>query len=73
MSSNTLRRLKANCSSLTSIRCAANVAPSLDTNDQEVTCFSGISQTGTLYVPTGATGYNTWLTALGSGWTKVEY
>jgi hypothetical protein len=55
------------CPNLNKIRCTAISAPSLDANT-----FTGVSQTGTLYVPTGATGYDDWLTALGNGWTLVE-
>ena len=58
-----------NCSNLSTIRCNNMIAPQIEDND----IFENISQTGTLYVPTGATGYDTWLTELGAGWTKVEF
>ena len=55
------------CSGLTSITCLATTAPTLYGSN----VFNGISSTGTLYVPTGATGYNAWFgqNALPSGWT----
>lgn len=31
--------------------------------------ITGVSPTGTLYVPEGATGYDAWLTKLGEGWS----
>lgn len=55
------------CLGLSIIKCRANTAPSI-TNDT----FVNISQNGTLYVPVGSTGYDTWINILGSGWTIVE-
>ena len=56
------------CSNLSSIRCATIIAPQIVDDS-----FQNIAANGILYVPTGATGYDTWLTALGNGWTKVEF
>ena len=53
------------CTSLTSITCYATTAPSLNTNYNDI--FDGLPTSGTLYVPSGATGYDTWLNALPSG------
>ena len=59
------------CSNLSKITCNAMDAPTLYT---EYNCNSigNIAATGTLYVPTGSTGYDAWMTVLGNGWTKVE-
>lgn len=54
----------SSCVSLSSITCYATTAPSINNNT-----FTNHSPTGTIYVPTGATGYNTWLSKLGSGWS----
>ena len=61
------------CSALTTITCLATTAPSISYN----TNFLNIKSGGTLYVPIGSTGYNTWMRNsiyyLGYyGWTKVE-
>ena len=61
-----------NCNNLNSIVCNATTAPTIRT-----TTFQDVKTNGTLYVPTGSTGYNTWM---GTGnyylgkynWTKVE-
>ena len=53
-----------NCTSLTGITSYATTAPTI-TNST----FQGVSQTGTLYIPQGSTGYDDWENALGSGWT----
>jgi len=61
-----------NCSGLTSITCNATTAPTIQSNT-----FQNIGNDGTLHVPIGSTGYNTWM---GTGdyylgkynWTKVE-
>ena len=61
-----------NCYGLTSITLQATTAPTIDS-----TTFRGIHTNGTLYVPTGSTGYDVWM---GTGdyylgkysWTKVE-
>ena len=55
------------CLSLSQITCKANIAPSITSYT-----FLNISQNGTLYVPVGSTGYDTWINILGSGWTIVE-
>ena len=60
------------CNSLTSIICNATTAPSIQSDT-----FRNIKTGGTLTVPTGSTGYDTWM---GTGnyylgkynWTKVE-
>ena len=54
------------CSSLSAITSLATTAPTI-TN----TTFYNLNFGGTLYVPQGSSGYNTWLNQLG-GWTKVE-
>jgi hypothetical protein len=54
------------CTSLTNIVSNAMIAPTI-TNYT----FSNIKTGGTLYVPQGSTGYDTWINYL-SGWTKVE-
>lgn len=46
-------------------------APTLYT-DGSTNSIGNIAATGTLYVPTGSTGYDAWMTVLGNGWTKVE-
>ena len=46
------------------IYCYAPTAPTLETN-----VFRDQATNGILYVPSGATGYNAWLSALPSGWT----
>ena len=61
-----------NCSGLTSITSNATTAPTIVAET-----FDEIASNGTLYVPQGSTGYNTWM---GNGqyylgyynWTKVE-
>ena len=55
------------CSSLTSITSLAMTAQTI-TSDT----FYLVNQNGKLYVLVGSSGYDTWLTILGSGWTKVE-
>ena len=60
------------CSSLTNITSLATTSPTIQS-----TTFYGINTSGTLYVPQGSTGYDTWM---GTGnyylgkynWTKVE-
>ena len=59
------------CSNLSSITCNAMTAPTLF-DDKGSYPFTNIAANGTLYVPTGSTGYDTWLAQLGNGWTKVE-
>ena len=61
------RKAFQDCSSLTSITCNARIAPEITDNT-----FQNIASEGTLTVPLDATGYDTWLTKLGSDWTKVE-
>jgi len=61
-----------NCSGLTSITCNAMTAPTVTSNS-----FYGVKNGGTLYVPIGSSGYDTWMGTgsyyLGSiNWTKVE-
>ena len=61
-----------NCSSLTSITSLATIAPTIQSDT-----FQSIKTNGTLYVPTGSTGYDTWMSTgddyLGKyNWTKVE-
>ena len=58
-----------NCTSLSEITSNAMTAPTLPTSGQPV--FS-VASNGTLKVPTGSTGYDTWLTKLGSGWS-IQY
>ena len=60
------------CSSLASITCNKTTAPTIQNNT-----FYGIKTGGTLYVPVGSTGYDTWMQNanyyLGKyGWTKIE-
>lgn len=56
------------CSKLSTIICNNLTAPTIS-ND----IFYQIKTNGTLYVPIGSTGYDTWMTQLSSyGWTKVE-
>ena len=60
------------CSSLETITCLATTAPTIVS-----ATFRFVKNNGTLYVPTGSTGYNTWMSSdnfyLGSyNWTKVE-
>ena len=55
------------CSSLASITSLATTAPITQNNT-----FLNIIANGTLYVPSGSSGYNAWMSKLGSGWTKVE-
>lgn len=50
------------CPALNTIVSRAETAPSFTHN-------GGVSDTGTLYVPQGATGYDTWIESLGAGWT----
>ena len=56
-----------NCSSLGIIKCLAMIAPTIESNT-----FQYIKSSGTLTVPSGSTGYDTWLGYLGNSWTKVE-
>lgn len=61
------------CTGLTSIICNATTAPTISPE----TFIYGVKTGGTLYVPTGSTGYNVWMGTgnfyLGKyGWTKVE-
>ena len=60
------------CSSLQSIISLATTAPSISNNT-----FQNVKAGGTLYVPSGSSGYDTWMGSgnyyLGKyGWTKVE-
>lgn len=60
------------CSGLTSIICNATSAPTIN-----MRTFYNVKTGGTLYVPTGSSGYNTWMKTsnyyLGKyGWTKIE-
>ena len=58
----------ANCSGLESITSLATTAPTIRDNT-----FQNIKENGTLYVPQGSTGYNTWMQHLSYyNWTKVE-
>ncbi len=61
----------ANCSSLSKITSHIMVAP----NVQSAT-FGSVSNGGTLYVPIGSSGYDTWMNNQGNlgayNWTKVE-
>ena len=59
------------CSNLSKITCNAMVAPTLSV-DQSCNAIGHIAATGTLYVPTGSTGYDVWMAVLGNEWTKVE-
>ena len=52
------------CTSLNSITIGAMTAPTLDSYG----IFDGVPSGGTLYVPTGATGYSTWMSYL-NNWT----
>jgi hypothetical protein len=56
-----------NCSKLTSITSLAAKAPTITSNT-----FYNVKRNGTLRVPSGSTGYDTWMNYLGNGWTKVE-
>jgi len=56
----------AACFKLQTITCNATTAPTISNNT-----FNSVKSGGTLYVPTGSSGYNTWISKL-SGWTKVE-
>ena len=60
------------CTGITSITSLATTAPSIQSDT-----FSNIKTGGTLYVPTGSTGYDIWMSTdnfyLGKyGWTKIE-
>jgi len=55
-----------NCTSLSAITSFATTAPTIANNT-----FMYIKTGGTLYVPQGSSGYDTWMNRL-SGWTKVE-
>ena len=60
------------CTDLTSIISLATTAPGISSST-----FQDVKTGGTLYVPTGSSGYNTWMRNfnyyLGKyGWTKVE-
>ena len=62
----------ASCSSLTSVTSNAMTAPTIQNST-----FQSVKTNGTLYVPQGSSGYNTWMGTgnhyLGKyGWTKVE-
>ena len=61
-----------NCKSLTSIRSLAMTAPTIKSYT-----FQNVKTNGTLTVPSGSTGYDTWMATgnyyLGKyTWTKVE-
>ena len=60
------------CTSLTSITSNATTAPTIQSNT-----FQNVKTGGTLYVPTGSSGYDVWMGTgnyyLGKyGWSKVE-
>lgn len=60
------------CTNLTSITSLATTAPTIQSST-----FGNVKTGGTLYVPTGSTGYDVWMSTgnyyLGQyGWTKVE-
>lgn len=56
------------CSGLTSIASNAMTAPTISTRS-----FNLVGSNGTLYVPSGSSGYDTWMAALEKyNWTKVE-
>ena len=62
----------ASCSSLTNITSLATTAPTIQSDT-----FDTVKTNGTLYVPQGSTGYDTWMGTesfyLGMyNWTKVE-
>ena len=61
-----------NCASLQTINTKAIIAPTINSNS-----FQAVKRNGTLYVPIGSSGYNTWMSNgsfyLGTyGWTKQE-
>lgn len=56
------------CSNLATVVCKAMTAPTLGANVFG-TYYNSFYSGGTLIVPTGATGYDAWMTKLGSGWT----
>ena len=56
-----------NCSSLNAITSVPVTAPTIQSDT-----FDGVSETGRLTAPDGGTGYDTWLTQLGTGWTDVQ-
>ena len=51
------------CTNLNTITCKAMTAPTLGTN-----VFRNVAESGNLYIPSGATGYDVWLAALPAGW-----
>ena len=55
------------CRNLKTISSLNTTAPTLGSE-----AFSGLPTNGTLYIKSGATGYDTWLSALPSGWKVVE-
>jgi hypothetical protein len=54
------------CSVLDSLVFGSATAPTASPN-----AFTGVAEVGTLYYPTGATGYNTLLTYLPAGWSAI--
>lgn len=54
------------CSYLTNITSLATTAPTIDSDSLSS------NTNGTLTVPAGSTGYDTWMEQLGEGWTLVE-
>lgn len=56
------------CTSLNTIKVYATSAPSIPTSISQQNPFNGVSNSGTLYYPSGSN-YSTWLNALPSGWT----
>lgn len=58
-----------NCYNLASIISLALTAPTIESST-----FENIKSNGTLYVPIGSSGYDTWMNYLGNNynWTKVE-
>ena len=55
------------CTSLDTIVCRATTAPTLGNN-----VFRNVAESGNLYIPSGATGYDVWLAALPEGWWIYE-
>lgn len=56
----------AGCSALTGVTVYATTAPTIG-----IMVFSGVPETGTLYIPQGAD-YSYWIAALPSGWTVED-
>lgn len=65
------------CSNLTSITCLSTTAPTIYSNTFGESGSNALGSDGTLYVPSGSTGYDDWMSTdnyyLGKyNWTKVE-